>query len=180
MGWFVDDKKQLVFVHIPKTGGTSVANISRGRPTPLDGEIVHGRHRSFKAIGKGYKCACFCREPYGRFESIFKYFNGRRFRYWGKRRLPFDAYVRHAVESNHYFFKPQVWYIAGAKKLFIYRFEDYSNEYKRFLSEWGFPVVDPPHYRKSGKVEVPWTEELRGLIYNRYRCDFEFFDYEVV
>lgn len=184
MSWMLDNGNKIVFVHIPKTGGTNISNHVKRFPTPFKGggRRMRGGHKRFIDVGRpDYTCISFCRNPYDRFISIFHYFNGRGFKHFrGIGQLGFEDYVGHACESDHQFFQPMVWWIEGAKDLRVYRFEDYENEYKRLLSDYGLPVTSPPHYRRSkGRqpVDAYYTPELKEKIYLKYKEDFEFFNY---
>lgn len=136
----VDFERGFVFVHIPKTGGTSVQAALRpgalprfrklrrrlGLPLPaaLRAVAPRGKHESYSdwlaafagrtgrpvADALALRPICFCRNPYARFASLHRYLLGAKRRKFPDVPEDLDAFVR-AVEDG------QAPWLAGLRSL---------------------------------------------------------------
>jgi hypothetical protein len=192
------DGKRILFVHIPKTGGTSVeswmSSISPLRlynPIPTPGLRLTPQHLRMTDIeamfGADYFDFVFAivRDPYKRIESEFKMRTERsadvitqkgRFNTWLDR-------VQNMAKTDPFFLDghliPQWEYVT--ENCAIYRFEDGIESIMKDVAEkTGLPLPDEtPHHLSSSNfnVEINWTSNSIIAVNQKYRADFENFDY---
>ncbi len=125
----VDFERGFVFVHIPKTGGTSVDAALRPGPLPrlrklrrrlglplppaLRAVAPRGKHETYadwlaafpdrtgrpEAEARALRPVCFCRNPYARFVSLHRYLLGAKRRKFPQVPADIDAFAA-AVEDG--------------------------------------------------------------------------------
>lgn len=192
--------KRILFVHIPKTGGSSVedwlssiAPLRLHNPIPTNGLRLTPQHLRMTDIeamfGADYFDFVFAivRDPYKRLESEFKMRTKRsadvisqkgRFQAWVDR-------VLNKVKSDPFFLDghliPQWEYLTD--NCTIYRFEDGIGEIiKHVADKTGLPMPDEiPHHRGSSEqqAEINWTANSTIATNQKYRVDFENLGYEM-
>lgn len=192
--------KRILFVHIPKTGGTSIESwLSSVAPLKLFNPIPprslrvtpqHLRMTDIEAMfGADYFDFVFAivRDPYKRIESEFKMRTERsadviaskgRFQSWLDR-------VLNKAKTDPFFLDghlvPQWDFLTEACT--IYRFEDGIGEIIKDVAEkTGLPLPhEIPHHRgsKPQQVEINWTAHGTIATNQKYRADFENLGYEM-
>lgn len=200
MPYIEHDGKRILFVHIPKTGGSSVedwlssiAPLRLHNPIPTNALRLTPQHLRMTDIeamfGADYFDFVFAivRDPYKRIESEFKMRTARsadviaqkgRFQSWLDR-------VLNKTKSDPFFLDghliPQWDFLTEACT--IYRFEDGIGEIiKDVAAKTGLPMPDEiPHRRgsKTQQVEINWTAHGTIATNQKYRADFENLDYEM-
>ena len=194
------DDKKCIFIHIPKTGGTSIEQYisDHGRHYLrylgiMNNRSAHHftaielRKQVYQIFNYYYKFS-IVRNPYDRLLSEY---------YWtpiqgigykaGKDRSYFLYHVQNIVHNKKYFetiyhdhFIPQYMFIYEGKKLLVdqlFKYEDLewvSQYLKRKLDiKRDFPLLNKTNIQK-----VEWTEVQKNKIYNLYKKDFELFGYK--
>lgn len=192
--------RRVLFIHIPKTGGTSVEKwmesvaplrlFSVGVPAFSRCTPQHYRAQDVKALlGEGFfdYALTIVRNPYDRIESEYKMrAELAKETYWG--RIPsFSHWLEINLETqkrapyhldNH--LRPQWEFLDNDVKVF--RLEDgLSSPIKAIAKKLN---VDPPefvhHELKSEEREIEWSiaDELR--VNQHYGADFETFGYDII
>lgn len=181
------DKQEVLFVHIPRTGGTSIANALGGRVTQWHRTIGQWQARrgtlegtwSFAIVRNPYdQIASWWRfsralsstaEWYGQFESFGDWLRAGLPTHWQERPdLPADPFDQWAWVS-----------IDG--ELAVDRVYDFQQLEICWYDLWGQVVDKPfppplPHLRASKPAYHPaeWTDDLRAIIAYRYPETFEY------
>lgn len=192
-------KRKVIFVHIPKTGGTSIEMRLGMRGLSNGYEVVnciakqHYRWRNYvKELGndkfKEYYKFAVCRNPYTRFLSEYYWCEipGMGHRH-GQSFVEFLGKVEKIVKEKqfkltkyHDHFIPQWRFVFdnnGVPKLDkVLRFESFE-EVDNFLKD-KFGAVGNEHQKKSGNKKYVLTSQDKERIYAMYQKDFELFGYE--
>lgn len=190
---------EILFIHIPKTGGTSVENffLENGfrmrlfarrhnpclkvNPQHLTSSEVH------YLLGDGFDYEfAVIRDPFDRIESEFFYTNKMR----ARRQLPnlpeesFSQWVLDSLEEaggRPYFrdghFRPQAQFVSAATNVF--RYEDgLTRAVERVFEETNIPMDGTlPMHNKSDRRPLSWTSEALDMVREFYAEDFLCFGY---
>ena len=190
-----DDDKRVIFLHVPKTGGTTVKRLFdirqlddpdptiRPSPQHLTGDLLRGR------IGEGkywsYYKFSFVRNPWARLVSSY---------FW-RQQLPkkrpvisFEDFVesaRSAVISGQYYnqefadhFIPQLDFTRDADDVF--RFESFEDGLRTVAAKLGVelgPLEGKPA-RPYDRYWEYYDNDTRTIISKTYREEIEKFAYE--
>ncbi len=186
-----------VFIHIPKTGGISVAEALFGSKT--------GGHRTLRdyqlvldsaTLGDAFTFA-FVRNPWDRLASAYRFLKaGGRNAYdarWAAQHLAnidsFDAFVRQwlnrkSIWSRQHFW-PQYWFVQDQPGQigvdFIGRFEQLADDYAVVRARLGIGAETLPHSNRGddrGQCEDLYSPETAAIVADIYRTDIELFEYE--
>ncbi|KLK93393.1 hypothetical protein AA309_08650 [Microvirga vignae] len=187
--------KVLLFVHIPKTGGTSVEKwlrsigpLSLYAPKRSDFVPCVPQHFDTHVYAYLFDGSFFdysfavVRNPYERIMSEYKYRIGSKkqtlftpsFRRWVRR--CFAEYEKNSyLLSNH--IRPQTDFLTPDVEIF--KLEDgFTPVEQRLQDVLGVSLVEKiPHTNKSGDRPIEIDSETMDLIYNFYRKDFDAFGY---
>ncbi|MCK0141007.1 sulfotransferase family 2 domain-containing protein [Aliiroseovarius sp. F20344] len=198
MPYIEHDGKRILFIHIPKTGGSSVENwMETLGPLQLKSPSVNScfmttpQHFRWQDIQVLYQEDYFdfvfsiVRDPYARAASEYRMRNRNRLKHNG---LRFGTWLDRAMSRarhNPFEFdghmRPQWEYIGD--NTVVYKFEDgIDNILKDVASRMGLPEPKAvPHERPSDTTSLPveWSTADRSVINVSYREDFEQFGYQV-
>lgn len=176
---------QIIFKHIPRTGGNSF------REALPEGMLFLGHdfydlmykhlHYHVKDLHRPFVFA-FVRNPYDRVVSAFHYLTRGgnnpldehdRVKYIEKYSGDFDAFVRNAFPEillQIHFMEQWKWIYWGDTPLCneVGRFED--------LSQYAIPHLNKSKRRRS--YEEYYTPETKEIIYKYYEKDFRLFGYD--
>ena len=190
----------FVFVHIPRTGGTSVESVLARHFLGLDLREVteqqaaeyylprrehdhqHAKLASYDLSGIEF-IFTFVRNPWSWAISEIRYlidqtadlFHGNSFKEDVRRLVSFQGKIwKHD-------FEPQVKYLQGDRPPdFIGRFENLQKDFNRICQRLGLPNIDLPHVFRTG-VGADWRDaydaESAGWIAERYAEDIAAFGY---
>ena len=192
--------RKIIFIHIPKTAGSSIEHLLRDEGKyELDFIGVRNGRSTHHYMGielkmilkelypKYYKFS-FVRNPYDRL--ISEYFWCRINNVGHKFNKTFDEfldYVEDVIKNKKFFkpiendhFIPQYSFLFFNKKLIV------NNIFKYEDIETVVPLIKKrlkiktslQHLNKSVKNEITLTQEQKDRIYNLYQIDFETFNYE--
>jgi len=197
----VCDKKRCIFIHIPKTAGTSIEQYLQDKgKNEITFRGVH-KNRSMHhytalelkkfvpIIFNHYYKFSIIRNPYDRLLSEYYWtpVPNLGFKY-GKTKADFLHQVIDIVRKKKYYeniyydhFLPQYRFVYHDKKLLvdqIFKYEDLdwvTNYLKKKLEiNMDFPTFNKTNKKKDDN----WTENQKRKIYNLYKNDFLIFNYE--
>ena len=184
-------KNKLIFVHNPKTAGTSIMNhFEMERRTHANGNSVRTIHRN---VWDSYKKFMVVRNPWDRFFSSYSYsikkesyyhsideFNKKPIHpdYKIIKNMTFYEFVEF-FGANRNILKHQQWrtqfswYVDGVS---IIKYENLNKELTDFI---GTKVV-LPYQNKSTSVNYKdfYNSYLIEKVYDYYKEDIDFFNYE--
>ena len=186
------DIHKCIFIHIPKTGGTSIASALFGS------NVGHYKWSLLKnAFDKDYdnyfKFA-FVRNPWDRLLSAFNYLQSDRKTKanaeWMKQNrlegMDFETFVTTRLEDLMYYphFKPQSDFICDydGKIMVDYlgKFNELDVSFKFIMKKLNIQL-DLPHYNKSSSKEhysKAYNEAMLKVVNRVYRRDIDIFKYK--
>jgi hypothetical protein len=192
--------RKIIFIHIPKTAGSSIEHLLRDEGRyELDFIGVRNGRSTHHYMGielkmilkdlypKYYKFS-FVRNPYDRL--ISEYFWCRLKDVGHKFNKTFDEfldYVEDVIKNKKFFkpiendhFIPQYSFLFFNNKLLvnnIFKYEDIETVAPLIKKRLKIKTT-LQHLNKSVKNEITLTQEQKDRIYNLYKIDFETFNYE--
>jgi len=175
-----------VFIHIPKTGGTSIR-----KQLPLDVKVVGHNIRSdaFRLYSKKQDdfVFAFFRDPVERFISAFSYLqNGGRNQYdnmdayvSGAKTLSIEAFAEKLLLPASLWqihLLPQIFWIQHAQPDFIGRYEQLEEDYKKVCWLKGIEGGRLPQHNASKQSAGIDIDYIRTFVYRAYQKDYEFIE----
>jgi hypothetical protein len=198
----ISHRYRCVYVHIPKTGGTSVENALRNRVLVRNGGSEHVTLSEYEGAMepiryREYLKFSVVRNPWDRVLSTFAWLsqggNGsaganRKAQEVGR---DFTAFCRRVLRDGEYseLLAPNVlgqaeWLKDSSGTLgvdFIAKLETIAEDYARLREVLGLRKRTLPHTRRSQHGGAPeiYTRETAEIVLQRYRPDVEAFDYDL-
>jgi len=186
LGLLINKKQNWGFVHIPKTGGTTITNILQKQ----DGcEKITG-HDSLRLIDTdNLFLFTFVRNPFTRLQSAF--LHGLR---QNSHHPDFSVFLQNA-NMNDLWLLPQYYYIntgkTATKKIsYIGKYENYENDLRFILDKLNIEIDEIPHLNRNPIYEKHPTlqqdkyykhlyreEWQKDWVRERYKDDFKLFNY---
>lgn len=193
------DSENLLYIHIPKCAGTSVA-----KSLGLEGQGHYTVHFHQLRLSKTefearYKFA-FVRNPYDRLYSLYRYFSfgGDRLNpdvvkkiqcLFGQKALSFEDFLR-VIEhkdlvKTDVFFKEMSDYLCPSDSDevlvdFVGRFENLSDDYEKIRTERGVGealLSENKSYKIKSNLKEVYNEFTQSFVLKNYRKDFRVFGY---
>ena len=182
---------KVLFVHIPKTGGTSISNVLYGRNLPHYTAAFW--LETFGASVSGVPSFSVVRDPVERLVSAYKMARAggtdivAYSRFWRARLRglhSFDAFVDHVFENRHKVtalpldLRPQSMFIVdGAGAVLVDRLFTLNSRrgLPPQLSRW-LAVPSIPHLNTTSSHKVEVTTATRRKIEELYHTDFEIYE----
>jgi len=199
------DKKMILFINIPKTGGGTIQKVLEDHQNGLvrlsSSEMGMGHHKYYYAHWKiwrewpkkhgeiGYNFAVI-RNPYTRLESIARMqgISRKGFEDWLKEKLP--KAEQHDFERPFIFFRPMEHYVDHGTRIF--RYEDGIKLILHYLTWEGVIQHVPDEIPNIGDKKDSWAglpydwqydpidpESLLKLVNRVYENDFKAFNYRI-
>jgi len=175
---FIEDT-DYIFIHIPKTGGTSFCK------RYLKYQVSHVKAHNYDEE-QLKKSVTIVRNPYSRIISCYKYFKTEK-TYWGKTNyklldycktnsfsnLVDDLYNKSLPYDQH--LEPQHNFLKKKEKIFtkIMKLENLEEDFYKIFKK----KLDMEHLNKSVEIEINISEDTKNKIYEIYKKDFELFGY---
>lgn len=177
----------VVFIHIPKTGGTSVHSTGVYRSYGH----MPASHDDRAWIDEQDLPPLFAvvRHPYSRFASAYYFLraggNSAYDRYYARKlgihRLGLNEFAARKVASGEALdwlhFKPQADFLTNRSGelsvRFLLRFEHLENDWRRFATGFDLPPVLERRNVGRSRKKAPLTEESKLIIRRAYHRDFE-------
>ena len=201
----VNNKHKFIFVHIPKTGGTSVAKYLTSHEETcsrlLGYDVVnklHKQHSTLEQLKNIYNITIddyfkftICRNPYERAVSGYFWFLEAGLI---EASTTFKDYllIRNGCEKlnhlnslrgrgDHFYTQLKYIEIEGKNKIdFVIRFENLQKEFDIVCKKIGIPHKQLPHIRKGSYNHYTeyYDEETKKIVAEKYAKDIEYFGYE--
>lgn len=189
---YLNHDLHFAFVHIPKTGGTSVLKAIAGDSERAD-HTIEGLDEA-----EDFLRACFVRDPVDRFISAFRYSSDLALRgghYLSVRHPVRTLIVEERLESINTFvsrieflgtdwlfknlhFRPQANWISRANPQFIGRSETLEKDFSILCSQLGIETPKLGRHRVSKrKLAEPLGESETEIVRSWYHDDFELLNY---
>jgi hypothetical protein len=189
MGCGICNDPPFIFIHVPKTGGTSFISKAAKTGSKIDGLKVMNGHRylryipntlnmAWKDVKEKYFIFTIIRNPFDRFISL-----------WRVRAMytPLQEFIDDIKSKNEvwYQLKPQISWVgdSGGKLLvdhFI-RFENYKDGINKVLDYLKIPRFELPHFRKTNREKnyrlYYKTKSQIDFVREFYKDDLEIFGY---
>lgn len=190
------DIHKLKFIHITKTGGSSIENVGKkhnlywGR---FHKEYAHRWHKPFvfidQKIKDKYDWFTVVRNPYTRIVSEFycKWVNPQNKNVTDAQ---FNRFIikyinaRNTDKTLDFHYREQCLYIDTtiSKKLHILKFEDLKNEFDNLMIQYNVPHIILDEHINTGYLGNRFTiknlsKDTISLIQEVYQKDFELFNY---
>ena len=200
----VNNKRKLVFIHIPKNAGTTFKSVlysTHGdveweRPFTDEKKYTHTPLKSFYASfpeSKDYKVITIIRNPYERALSWYSYYRTptyynrhpqmRAVHYAQQPFLEFLKWYNRSFKSK-WEMLPQVWWYTHKNKLhsdYQIRFENLEQDINKVSKELEMDITFKiPHNNKSSEsftVGDVYCDESISIINEWYKEDFKKLDY---
>jgi hypothetical protein len=192
--------RKIIFIHIPKTAGSSIEHLLRDEGRyELDFIGVRNGRSTHHYMGielkmilkelypKYYKFS-FVRNPYDRIISEYFWCRIKDVGYkFNKTFDEFLDYVEDVIKNKKFFkpiendhFIPQYSFLFFNNKLLvnnIFKYEDIETIVPLIKKKLKINTV-LQHLNKSNKNEITLTDQQKERIYNLYKNDFQTFNYE--
>ena len=192
--------RKIIFIHIPKTAGSSIEHLLRdeGRYELEFIGVRNGRSTHhymgielkmiLKELYPKYYKFSFVRNPYDRIISEYFWCRIKDVGYkFNKTFDEFLDYVEDVIKNKKFFkpiendhFIPQYSFLFFNNKLLvnnIFKYEDIETIVPLIKKKLKINTV-LQHLNKSNKNEITLTDQQKERIYNLYKNDFQTFNYE--
>lgn len=171
----INHKYKFIFVHIIKTGGTSIEKFFRGRKDHKSASKI--KKQLGENIWNEYFKFTFVRNP---FEKIVSQYHYNRHK-WGLKDSTFKEYVKTWSDGQKISTFPQLNLFYIDEKLdFIGRFENFQEDFNIVCDKIGIPQQQLPHKNKSKHKHYTeyYDEETKQIVAEKYAKDIEYFGYK--
>jgi len=160
--------ENLIFVHVPKTGGTSIEGVLREHNGKLLMHNELNRHAypedTQPLMGEGFIRFAFVRNPWDQFVSLWASLRQTDHAEWG--RLSFEEFVKRWIEKGNLqyrYFHPSFskWYS------FVGRFERLQEDWKKFVdlyAKWLPAKLPVKNISIHEDYQECYTDTLRDMV----------------
>lgn len=200
MPFIESDRKRILFVHIPRTGGTSiekslnlVAPLRFFCPAPLPFLRMTPQHLTFHDMKSLFGTDFFeysftvIRDPYRRVESVYNMRTALTRERFIKDIPPFTVWLQinlsHASKDPYHFdghLRPQTDYIGSGMKIFKYE-SGLPAIVGRVSEQTGIPLQLPEdrYLKTESTVRIEWNYDSLSLVNKFYADDFRTLKYSM-
>lgn len=184
-GWIEGfSETNSLFIHIPKTAGTSIAKAVYGED-PWHYTLGEYSYVSQKTLKQLYKFA-IVRNPYDRLASTYKY-SFKQVRSHPNTSVKFITnypsfedfvidWVNKKNVRSHYFLYPQCMYLGEEREKikmdFIGKFEDLANAYEVIAKKLDIKSELPVTNKSQNTIDARYTDKTAEIVYDAYQEDF--------
>ncbi|WP_294956225.1 sulfotransferase family 2 domain-containing protein [Sulfurovum sp.] len=201
----LSQEKRFLFIHIQKTGGTSITKMFKEEIKDL--KSYRNPHSPLSAMEKRYEAyykAAFVRNPYDRILSWYTMIDNMRKQLSPEQMdqhknkvqrevmLNADSFTGFVLNCEYVtsrsgwlpFHKNQIDYLSNENGEvaidFIGRFEHLADDVEKLRKRLGLSHVHLPHVNRSKHhaYQSYYTEETKQIIAKRFERDLEYFKYQ--
>lgn len=204
----ISHKHKCIFIHIPRTGGTSIETILSGKNWwQVNPQTKHLNFITAKKIYNNYWEEyfkfTFIRNPWERTLSLLKYSTANKphdniypvqldvlgriktnnlFNLFSN--IEYDPRFFHANQFEDYEPFDQAYYrnIFGDEMNFVGKFENLQKDFEVVCEHLKIPSKKLPHVEKSiidcSQYQRYYDDEQRDLVYSKFKNDIEKYNYE--
>lgn len=180
---------KVLFIHVPKTAGSSIARLSVGRT------FGHQTYRFYEEWCPKDRdippTFAVVRNPFSRYVSAFRYLNEGRGNHldtgWGRRNNIFSSdlnsfavqHLKKPAVQTWMHFKPQIAFTEGSHGSVdtILRFENLSTDWPSFARQFGLDETLPKR-KVASPSPIELNDDAKAAIRDIYQQDFAKFGYE--
>ena len=198
--YFGESNSKILYIHIPKTGGTSIEQAleSNNMYLPYNYDLLLGKqlcrslyHEPLYNLNinfNDYICFVTVRKPFDRFISNVKWINHEM---KGKNIVKITTLeetineLEEINEANKSLFETDCHYVKQVKYLYdiygnkcpnIIRMENMQEDMDRFFKKYGLNPIKIERYNSTqDKEDIELTKDQKLIIYKYYKEDFDFF-----
>ena len=197
----INHKHKFVFVHIPKTGGTSIESLFIKDPDirvliANCRKDVPGKHHMVRDINSGllkkYFVFTFVRNPWDRMVSYYKFRikrsckmhnHGGSLKEWVSFLYSDDVLKIKANQFNLAIKNQYEFLVSKSNEIsvdFIGRFENLQEDFDIICEKIGIPKQELPHNNKTNHKHYTeyYDDETREIVAKKYAKDIEYFGYK--
>ena len=200
----ISHKHKYIFIHIPKTGGSSVEISllgSEGITNPIPLHRLPEKHKQEYRVGGGkhdqhfplelfeesyqkeYFCFTFVRNPWDMLVSEYLWIKKVRFSKSFYADVSFTQFVKLLAKG---WAPAQVWHQLPSTDFindnmdFIGRFENLQEDFNTICDKIGIPQQTLPHNNRSDRKHYTeyYDDETKDMIASKYALDIKCFGYE--
>jgi len=189
----INHKHKFVFIHIPKTGGTSIESLFINNAHIKD---VAGKHNMVSDIGseflKKYFTFTFVRNPWDRMVSYYNfrlkrsfemYNHGDSFKEWIRFLCSDEVQKIKAYHFNLAIKSQYEFLVSKSNEIsvdFIGRFENLQQDFCIVCDKIGIPQQKLPHVNKTKHKHYTeyYDDETKQIVAEKFAKDIESFGYE--
>jgi len=173
----INHKHKVIFVHVIKTGGVSIALALNMNEKQCHKSASQIRKKVGEDVWNDYFKFTFVRNP---FEKIVSQYHFNRHK-WGFKDFTFKEYVKKWSIGAKISKYPQLNLFYIDEKLdFIGRFENLQQDFNIICDKIGILQQELPHENatKHKHYTEYYDDETRAIIAEKYAKDIEYFGYE--
>ena len=188
----ISHKHNSIFIHIPKTAGTSISSCLRRGKFKKYG-YTHRTHEQILKNGDKYAeyfKFSFIRNPFDKMVSEFKYFTNTQYKF------PSDSVKKFYNNKSFSFFIRNFFtnktgcryhkmnfeqFLYPTEKIdFIGRFENLQEDFNIVCDKIGIPSKELSHINKTHHKHYTeyYDDETRQIVAEKYANDIEYFGYK--
>ena len=172
---------KVIFIHIPKNAGTSIETLFANKSfqiQPGKHDDIHQIKINFKEVYNSYRKFTIIRNPYDKMVSWYFYLKRNLGDY---NVIEFNDWIKDPSKFWHAddpisFLKPQCDWIDNTVE--IIKFENLDNELNKFFNKKiNLPIINKSNHNYYLEY---YNDESLNIIYNKYKEDFEQFNYKKI
>ena len=181
----INKKYKCAFIHIPKTGGTTIEILLFGS----NKKNPNAEHLSIDNYSRFYDffIFSFVRNPYTRIISVYNYYkNGGDKSEKDKKLLNKECNLNNFLEfhnkNNMFHLKSQHSFLKKSKNInYIAKFENFEKELNKILKIINFKQTNSiQKHRKTNYIDYLIKPTLIDKINNIYKDDFKYYNYKMI
>ena len=173
-------EKKFIFLHVPRTGGTSIQCMLNEAYAKCPGKKYkdfHSPHINDLETYKEYFSFAFVRNPWERILSFYL------FDKYGSNKHSFFNWLKVMKYRNKFVNQMSNWILDSKNELrvkFVGRYEQYSSDIKKVCENLNISFKEPPLLNKTDHSYYTdyYDNKTKDMVYHLYKRDVVNFKYE--